>query len=179
MGKQPRLLNKRLRLLEQRIEALEIKLLGSPAKPEQLKTGVVENLTQTKPSQKNTIKLWFDGGMKHGVEGYGSFQLSFNGVELPPVRVELLAALSANQAELMSLNSALRCALADGPRPEDSEMIIIGDSRLALFCSIGKWKAKHPNVKPIALANREIIMKYAKYSVNWVPRDFMVERFGH
>jgi len=132
------------------------------------------------PDNHPVVEVWFDAGMKHGITGYGSYQVAFDGQFDHIVRLELYDAASSNHAELMALNSALTYVYHTCPaRPWNTRLIVYGDSQLALFTSSGKWKAKHPNVKPTAINNRSIMESFKRFSVQWVPREEMVARFGH
>lgn len=160
--------------LKKRIADLEAVVYKKPPEPElPLREEVAVKDTP------NKINIWFDGGMKYGVEGYGSWQIEQNGVLYDIARCSFPNALSSNQAELMTLRDALYAAVRSDFSRESIHLVVHGDSQLALFTSSGKWNAKHPNVKPIALENREIMKSFGKLTVQWIPRDHMVERFGH
>lgn len=164
--------------LKKRVAVIEG--ISQPPQLEMFAEPKAEFLKQEKKSAavKNRVDIWFDGGMKHGVEGYGSFMISVNGCKNEIVRLEHPKALTSNMAELLTLNEALREATGI-VNPKESDLVVIGDSQLALFCSSGRWKAKHPNVKPIAAANKMLISMFARSDVKWQPREVLVRIFGH
>lgn len=134
----------------------------------------------------NEFKVYFDGGTT-GIngkceDGYGSWEVEFNGFKKRVERQPYLAAgvlhrVTNNVAEWLALKCALMWLESVSDR-ENYQVTIVGDSQLVLNQLAGTWKAKNKNMREL----REHCLHYLqgfKWSVEWNGRENNVARFGH
>jgi ribonuclease H / adenosylcobalamin/alpha-ribazole phosphatase len=111
-----------------------------------------------------------DGGSRGnpGPAGYGALVRDpVTGVVLAE-RSESLGVATNNVAEYNGLIAGLRAAAEIDPR---AEVEVRMDSRLVVEQMSGRWKIKHPDMKPLAAAAAEAASGFARVSYTWIPRE--------
>ncbi|MEO5311202.1 bifunctional RNase H/acid phosphatase [Corynebacterium sp. c24Ua_83] len=115
-----------------------------------------------------------DGGSRGnpGIAGCGSSVLE--GDQEVAARWEFIAKATNNVAEYQGLINALELAIEvakiRGVAAEDLEIQVRMDSKLVVEQMSGRWKIKHPDMKPLAARVKELEATLAAVTYNWVPR---------
>lgn len=134
----------------------------------------------------NQFRVYFDGGTT-GIngqceDGYGSWEIEFNGFKKRVEREQFLAAgvlhkVTNNVAEWLALKCALMW-LENVNNKSAYTILIVGDSMLVLNQLTDRWKTKNQNMREL----KEGCLHYLQgfnWEVEWRGRDHNVERFGH
>jgi ribonuclease H / adenosylcobalamin/alpha-ribazole phosphatase len=111
-----------------------------------------------------------DGGSRGnpGPAGYGALVRDASTGEVLAERSESLGVVTNNVAEYNGLIAGLRAAAEIDPGAEVEARM---DSRLVVEQMSGRWKIKHPDMKPLALTAAEAARPFARVSYTWVPRE--------
>lgn len=115
-----------------------------------------------------------DGGSRGnpGIAGCGSSVL--DGDQEVAARWEFIAKATNNVAEYQGLINALELAIdvaeIQGVAPSELEIEVRMDSKLVVEQMSGRWKIKHPDMKPLAARVKDIESTFAAVTYNWVPR---------
>ena len=115
-----------------------------------------------------------DGGSRGnpGIAGCGSSVL--DGDQEVAARWEFIAKATNNVAEYQGLINALELAIdvaeIQGVAPSELEIEVRMDSKLVVEQMSGRWKIKHPDMKPLAARVKDIESTLAAVTYNWVPR---------
>jgi probable phosphoglycerate mutase len=111
-----------------------------------------------------------DGGSRGnpGPAGYGALVREAASGEVLAERSESLGVATNNVAEYNGLIAGLRAAAEIDP---GAEVEVRMDSRLVVEQMSGRWKIKHPDMKPLAAAAAEAARPFARVSYTWVPRE--------
>lgn len=115
-----------------------------------------------------------DGGSRGnpGIAGCGSSVLE--GDQEVAARWEFIAKATNNVAEYQGLINALELAIEvakiRGIAAADLEIQVRMDSKLVVEQMSGRWKIKHPDMKPLAARVKELEATLAAVTYNWVPR---------
>ena len=115
-----------------------------------------------------------DGGSRGnpGIAGCGSSVL--DGDQEVAARWEFISKATNNVAEYQGLINALELAIdvagMRGVAPAELEIQVRMDSKLVVEQMSGRWKIKHPDMKPLAARVKELEATLAAVSYNWVPR---------
>lgn len=115
-----------------------------------------------------------DGGSRGnpGIAGCGSSVLE--GDQEVAARWEFIAKATNNVAEYQGLINALELAVEvakiRGVAAADLEIQVRMDSKLVVEQMSGRWKIKHPDMKPLAARVKELEATLATVTYNWVPR---------
>lgn len=115
-----------------------------------------------------------DGGSRGnpGIAGCGSSVL--DGDQEVAARWEFIAKATNNVAEYQGLINALELAIEvakiRGAAPSELEIQVRMDSKLVVEQMSGRWKIKHPDMKPLAARVKELEATLATVTYNWVPR---------
>ena len=115
-----------------------------------------------------------DGGSRGnpGIAGCGSSVL--DGDQEVAARWEFIAKATNNVAEYQGLINALELAIEvakmRGAAPSELEIQVRMDSKLVVEQMSGRWKIKHPDMKPLAARVKELEATLAAVTYNWVPR---------
>ena len=115
-----------------------------------------------------------DGGSRGnpGIAGCGSSVL--DGDQEVAARWEFISKATNNVAEYQGLINALELAIdvagMRGVSPAELEIQVRMDSKLVVEQMSGRWKIKHPDMKPLAARVKELEATLAAVSYNWVPR---------
>ncbi|MGO9784086.1 MAG: bifunctional RNase H/acid phosphatase [Streptosporangiaceae bacterium] len=111
-----------------------------------------------------------DGGSRGnpGPAGYGALVRDASTGEVLATESEYLGVVTNNVAEYSGLIAALRLAARIDP---DAAVLVRMDSRLVVEQMSGRWKIRHPDMKPLALRAGEAARGLAGVSYEWVPRE--------
>jgi broad specificity phosphatase PhoE/ribonuclease HI len=111
-----------------------------------------------------------DGGSRGnpGPAGYGAVVLDAATGEVLAEVQESIGRATNNVAEYRGLIAGLRAAAQIAPgAPVEVRM----DSRLVVEQMSGRWKIKHPDLRPLAEAAREAAGQLGPVTYTWVPRE--------
>jgi ribonuclease H / adenosylcobalamin/alpha-ribazole phosphatase len=111
-----------------------------------------------------------DGGSRGnpGPAGYGALVLDAGTGEVLAERSESLGVVTNNVAEYNGLIAGLRAA---AEIDAGAEVEVRMDSRLVVEQMSGRWKIKHPDMKPLALTAAEVARPFSRVSYSWMPRE--------
>jgi ribonuclease H / adenosylcobalamin/alpha-ribazole phosphatase len=111
-----------------------------------------------------------DGGSRGnpGPAGYGALVRDASTGEVLATESEYLGVVTNNVAEYSGLIAGLRLAARIDPH---ASVLVRMDSRLVVEQMSGRWKIKHPDMKPLALRAGEAARGLADVSYEWVPRE--------
>ncbi|MEV6651095.1 bifunctional RNase H/acid phosphatase [Streptomyces sp. NPDC051219] len=110
-----------------------------------------------------------DGGSRGnpGPAGYGSVVLDPETGETLVEVAEYIGVATNNVAEYKGLVAGLKAARALAP---DAEIHVRMDSKLVVEQMSGRWKIKHPDMKPLA-AEAARIFPRSQVVYEWIPRE--------
>ncbi|MGW6785905.1 reverse transcriptase-like protein, partial [Streptomyces sp. NPDC054987] len=110
-----------------------------------------------------------DGGSRGnpGPAGYGAVVLDPASGETLVERAEYIGVATNNVAEYKGLIAGLTAARDLAP---DAEVLVRMDSKLVVEQMSGRWKIKHPDMKPLA-AEAARILPRAQVTYEWIPRE--------
>ncbi len=111
-----------------------------------------------------------DGGSRGnpGPAGYGALVRDAKTGELLAEVSESIGRATNNVAEYSGLIAGLRAAAEIDPGAEVEARM---DSKLVVEQMSGRWKIKHPGMRPLALAASEAARSFGRVSYVWVPRE--------
>ncbi|MFJ3976104.1 bifunctional RNase H/acid phosphatase [Streptomyces sp. NPDC090021] len=110
-----------------------------------------------------------DGGSRGnpGPAGYGAVVLDPGSGETLAERAEYIGVATNNVAEYKGLIAGLTAAR---DLASDAEVLVRMDSKLVVEQMSGRWKIKHPDMKPLA-AEAARILPRAQVTYEWIPRE--------
>ncbi|MFD6229815.1 bifunctional RNase H/acid phosphatase [Streptomyces sp. NPDC060232] len=110
-----------------------------------------------------------DGGSRGnpGPAGYGAVVLDPASGETLAERAEYIGVATNNVAEYKGLIAGLTAARDLAP---DAAVLVRMDSKLVVEQMSGRWKIKHPDMKPLA-AEAARILPRAQVTYEWIPRE--------
>ncbi|MGW6709991.1 bifunctional RNase H/acid phosphatase [Streptomyces sp. NPDC054956] len=110
-----------------------------------------------------------DGGSRGnpGPAGYGSVVLDPATGETLAERAEYIGVATNNVAEYKGLIAGLKAARELDP---DAVVLVRMDSKLVVEQMSGRWKIKHPDMKPLAAEAAKILPR-AQVTYEWIPRE--------
>jgi ribonuclease H / adenosylcobalamin/alpha-ribazole phosphatase len=111
-----------------------------------------------------------DGGSRGnpGLAGYGAAVLDpVTGETLAEV-AEYIGTATNNVAEYKGLIAGLRAAYALDP---EAVVQVRMDSKLVIEQMSGRWKIKHPDMRPLAAEAKKIFPPGRQVSYEWIPRE--------
>ncbi|MCP3816591.1 bifunctional RNase H/acid phosphatase [Streptomyces sp. A3M-1-3] len=110
-----------------------------------------------------------DGGSRGnpGPAGYGAVVLDPETGETLAEAAEYIGVATNNVAEYKGLVAGLKAARALAP---DAEIHVRMDSKLVVEQMSGRWKIKHPDMKPLA-AEAAMVFPRAQVTYEWIPRE--------
>ncbi|MCX0243591.1 bifunctional RNase H/acid phosphatase [Streptomyces drozdowiczii] len=116
-----------------------------------------------------------DGGSRGnpGPAGYGAVVIDPDTGETLAETAEYIGVATNNVAEYRGLVAGLRAVgalLADGPVGTVVQVRVRMDSKLVVEQMSGRWKIKHPDMKPLA-AEAAAVLPGADISYEWIPRE--------
>jgi probable phosphoglycerate mutase len=109
-----------------------------------------------------------DGGSRGnpGPAGYGAVVLDPDTDEVLVERAEGLGVTTNNVAEYRGLIAGLRAAAELGATDVEVRM----DSKLVVEQMCGRWKIKHPAMRPLAEEASELVREIGSVRFQWIPR---------
>lgn len=109
-----------------------------------------------------------DGGSRGnpGPAGYGAVVLDPDTDEVLVERAEGIGVTTNNVAEYRGMIAGLRAAVELGATDVDVRM----DSKLVVEQMSGRWKIKHPAMRPLAQEAAELVREIGSVRFEWVPR---------
>ncbi|WP_189103313.1 reverse transcriptase-like protein, partial [Streptomyces kronopolitis] len=115
-----------------------------------------------------TLIVEADGGSRGnpGPAGYGAVVLDPQTGEALAEAAEFIGTATNNVAEYKGLVAGLRAAHALDP---EADIRVRMDSKLVVEQMSGRWKIKHPDMKPLA-AEAGSVFPADRVSYEWIPR---------
>ncbi|OSZ57435.1 bifunctional RNase H/acid phosphatase, partial [Streptomyces pharetrae CZA14] len=110
-----------------------------------------------------------DGGSRGnpGPAGYGAVVIDAATGETLAEAAEFLGTVTNNVAEYRGLLAGLRAARELDPTPR---VHVRMDSKLVVEQMSGRWKIKHPDMKPLAMEASRVLPP-AQVTYEWIPRE--------
>jgi ribonuclease H / adenosylcobalamin/alpha-ribazole phosphatase len=111
-----------------------------------------------------------DGGSRGnpGPAGYGALVRDEETGIVLAERSESIGTATNNVAEYNGLIAGLRAAAEIDPR---ADVEVRMDSKLVIEQMSGRWKVKHPDMKPLAQTAAEAARSFSRVTYTWVPRE--------
>ena len=111
-----------------------------------------------------------DGGSRGnpGPAGYGAVVRDPVSGEVLAETAEALGVTTNNVAEYRGLIAGLTKAAAIAP---EADVEVRMDSKLVVEQMSGRWRVKHPGMKPLALEARELASGFSSVRYTWIPRE--------
>src|SRR3954468_22954698 len=111
-----------------------------------------------------------DGGSRGnpGPAGYGAVVRDAVSGEVLAEAAESLGVTTNNVAEYRGLIAALTKAAEIAP---DADVEARMDSKLVVEQMSGRWRIKHPDMKPLALKARDLASGFSSVRFTWIPRE--------
>jgi len=133
-------------------------------------------------SKPQTYEIVFDGGsLGNPGKGYGSYEITSNGTTVDrQSEIQYGDAITNNQAEYLTLIHALRWLKQHlGVDSRAASVAILGDSKLVLMQSQGKWKVNNEGLRPLNREVKELLGAFGHTTLTWHARKHSVARLGH
>lgn len=116
-----------------------------------------------------------DGGSRGnpGPAGYGAVVIDPATGETLAEAAEYIGVATNNVAEYKGLIAGLRAVralLPDGPADDGPQVRVRMDSKLVVEQMSGRWKIKHPDMKPLA-AEAARVLPASAVTYEWIPRE--------
>ncbi len=110
-----------------------------------------------------------DGGSRGnpGPAGYGAVVLDAASGDVLAERSEGIGVATNNVAEYQGLIAGLRAAIELGATVVEVRM----DSKLVVEQMSGRWKIKHPAMKPLAMEAAKLVRQLGSVHFGWIPRE--------
>lgn len=110
-----------------------------------------------------------DGGSRGnpGPAGYGAVVFAADGTTVLAERAASLGRATNNVAEYSGLIAGLEAALDLGAGIVAVQM----DSKLVIEQMSGRWKVKHPDMRPLAARAAALAGRFAEVTFTWIPRE--------
>ncbi len=111
-----------------------------------------------------------DGGSRGnpGPAGYGAVVRDAVSGEVLAEAAESLGVATNNVAEYRGLIAGLTKAAEIAPEADVEARL---DSKLVVEQMSGRWRIKHPDMKPLALQAREVASGFSSIRYSWIPRE--------
>jgi broad specificity phosphatase PhoE/ribonuclease HI len=111
-----------------------------------------------------------DGGSRGnpGPAGYGAVVRDAVSGEVLAETAESLGTTTNNVAEYRGLIAGLTKAAEIAP---DADVEARMDSKLVVEQMSGRWRIKHPDMKPLALKARDLASGFSSVRFTWIPRE--------
>jgi probable phosphoglycerate mutase len=133
----------------------------------------------TKP---RSFEIVFDGGsLGNPGKGYGSYEITSNGTTVDrQSEIQYGDGITNNQAEYLTLIHALRWLKHHlGNDAKTASVVVLGDSKLVLMQSQGKWKVNNEGLRPLNREVRDLLATFGQTTLTWHARKHSVARLGH
>lgn len=128
------------------------------------------------------FEIVFDGGsLGNPGKGYGSFDITSNGQPVErQIEIQYGDNITNNQAEYQTLIEALAWLKQHlGEKARLASVEILGDSKLVLMQSQGKWKVNNEGLKPLNAQVKMLLKSFGKTTLTWHARKHSVAKLGH
>ncbi|MGQ0630817.1 MAG: bifunctional RNase H/acid phosphatase [Sporichthyaceae bacterium] len=102
-----------------------------------------------------------------GPASYGALVRDADTGEVLAERGATLGVATNNVAEYSGLIAALQAAFELDP---EAEVEVRMDSKLVIEQMAGRWQIKHPGLRPLAIAARNLIRHHDRMTWTWIPR---------
>ncbi len=111
-----------------------------------------------------------DGGSRGnpGPAGFGSVVIDAATGEVLAEKGETIGIATNNVAEYRGLIGGLELALSRG---SNASIEVRMDSKLVIEQMAGRWKIKHPDMKPLAMEAQALARQFRHVTWTWVPRE--------
>lgn len=111
-----------------------------------------------------------DGGSRGnpGPAGFGSVLIDADTGEVLADKGQTIGIATNNVAEYRGLIGGLELAMEYTP---GAELEVRMDSKLVIEQMAGRWKIKHPDMKPLALEAQALARQFPHVTWTWVPRE--------
>lgn len=121
------------------------------------------------PDPGRRVVVQADGGSRGnpGPAGYGAVVFAADGTTVLAERAAAIGRATNNVAEYSGLIAGLEAALDLGARAVAVQM----DSKLVIEQMSGRWKVKHPDMKPLAGRAATLAARFAETTFSWIPRE--------
>ncbi|WP_420121528.1 bifunctional RNase H/acid phosphatase [Nakamurella sp.] len=121
------------------------------------------------PDPGRRVVVQADGGSRGnpGPAGYGAVVFAADGTTVLAERAAAIGRATNNVAEYSGLIAGLEAALELGARSVAVQM----DSKLVIEQMSGRWKVKHPDMKPLAGRAATLAARFAEATFTWIPRE--------
>lgn len=118
-------------------------------------------------SRRRVLTVEADGGSRGnpGPAGYGA--VVRDGAAVLAERAAGIGRATNNVAEYRGLIAGLTAALELDP---EAELEVRMDSKLVVEQMSGRWKVKHPDMRPLASEASELVRRFPRVSFGWIPR---------
>ncbi|HUG16252.1 MAG TPA: ribonuclease HI family protein [Thermomicrobiales bacterium] len=130
------------------------------------------------------VSLIFDGGsIGNPGKGYGTYVTTGLVGSPDRVRIDFDGRTTSNEAEYMTLIHGLRRILQELERnardPHDVSLAVLSDSMLVVEQLNGRWKVRHPGLRPLHAEAAELLTRFRSTTVSWHSRLHSVRVLGH
>lgn len=121
----------------------------------------------SRPPARRVLTVEADGGSRGnpGPAGYGA--VVRQGDAVLAERAAGIGRATNNVAEYRGLLAGLDAALELDP---DAEVEVRMDSKLVVEQMSGRWKVKHPDMRPLAAQAAQFVQRFPRVSFTWIPR---------
>ncbi|WP_395726885.1 bifunctional RNase H/acid phosphatase [Nakamurella sp.] len=118
---------------------------------------------------RRRVVVQADGGSRGnpGPAGYGAVVFADDGTTVLAERAASIGRATNNVAEYSGLIAGLEAALDVGADVVAVQM----DSKLVIEQMSGRWKVKHPDMKPLAARAAALVGRFAEVGFSWIPRE--------
>ncbi len=115
-----------------------------------------------------SVRIEADGGSRGnpGPAAYGAVLLDGDTGEVIAERAEAIGVATNNVAEYRGLIAGLELYLEHAP---EADLEVRMDSKLVVEQMSGRWKIKHPDMRPLAMAANRLAPAGTAYT--WIPRE--------
>ncbi len=115
-----------------------------------------------------SVRIEADGGSRGnpGEAAYGAVLMDADTGEVIAERAEHIGIATNNVAEYRGLIAGLELYLEHAP---EAALEVRMDSKLVVEQMSGRWKVKHPDMRPLAMAANRLAPPGTTYT--WIPRD--------
>ncbi|MBA8794459.1 putative phosphoglycerate mutase [Friedmanniella endophytica] len=120
------------------------------------------------PASARSLVIEADGGSRGnpGPAAYGALVRDAESGDVLDEEGRVIGTTTNNVAEYSGLIAGLEMARAIDP---GAALEVRMDSRLVIEQMAGRWKIKHPSMRPLALQARDLVP--ARVQWTWVPRE--------
>ncbi|MBA2552210.1 MAG: bifunctional RNase H/acid phosphatase [Geodermatophilaceae bacterium] len=124
---------------------------------------------ETRDGSSRRLVVEADGGSRGnpGPAGYGAVVRDADTGEVLAEEAEAIGRATNNVAEYRGLIAGLSAAT----RFPAAEILVRMDSKLVVEQMSGRWKIKHPDMRPLALQAQRLLRELPPTTFSWIPRE--------